>query len=317
MGKYFLENIRTHHPEAKLALVVGSRGNMIRDLFAGEPWIEVIEANRRSPASLLTLWKKYRGSDIAQTYYTASKVNLSAKLIMRAIARKLIGYDDQSSLNRYIYDIVLPLPERHKEVRLHEVDALTAAGVPVSVERLSLAYVPIIGVEKKFNITGPYMVVHLFSGSKTRGLSTQKMQELLQALAEKMPGTTLVVSGGKSDAAEAKEAAKNLPAVVIAGKASLQELMNLIVRSKVVISLDTGVGHLAAHLHHPLVIMSTCLGKISWWGPKQYGPHTPTAFFSRDDLCQHGHVFQQFPVCLSEISVEDVAHAAQNSIQAQ
>lgn len=309
MGKYFLENIRAKYPDARLGIVVGSRASMLRDLFAGEPWIEIVEANRRTPSSLISLWRQWRASDAVLTYYTAGTLNLSTKLIARLLARRgaLAGFSDFSKISSYLYDHLLPLPIRDRSVRLHECDALTALGVPVSVNRLSLNYVPIPGVAEKFGISGPYVIVHLFSGSKSRGLSTSHMRELLVALATEMPGTTLVLSGGPMDVTEAVEASDGLPVIIIAGRASLQELMNLIMGSRVVVSLDTGVGHLAAHLGRPPVIISTCLGRISWWGPDQYGPGIPAALFTCVDRCVGGHVFKSYPDCLVAIDMHAVA----------
>ena len=310
MGKYFLENIRAHYPEARTALVVGSRASMLRDLFAAEPWLEVVEANRRSPRSLAALWHGWRGSDAVLTYYTAGVLNPSTKLIARVLARRggLAGFADRSTLSRYLYAVLLPTPIRDREVRLHERDALQALGVPVSVERLTLKHIPIEGVAEKFGITGPYALVHLFSGSKTRGLTLPHMRELLAALVAEMPDVTLVLSGGAGDAIEAAQAAAGLPAVVIAGRATLQELMNLIARARVVVSLDTGVGHIAAHLGKAPIIISTCLGRISWWGPEQYG--FDTKIFTRADLCEGGHIFKPYPDCLSTIDMQEVARAA-------
>ena len=312
MGKYFLENIRAQHPNARFAIVVGSRASMLRDLFAGEPWIEVIEANRRSLPSLISLWRQWRGSDAVLTYYTMGTLNLSTKLMARSLAKNgaLIGFSDRSMFNRHLYDHLLPLPIRDRSVRLHECDALETLGVPVSIERLSLNYLPIAGVAGKFGISGPYIVAHLFSGSKTRGLSTAHMRELLAALTREMPNTTLVLSGGSGDVAEAVEASAGLSAVVIAGRATLQELMNLIAKSRVCISLDTGVGHLAAHLGRPPVILSTCLGRISWWGPDQYGPRIPAALFTCANLCALGHIYKTYPDCLAAIDMKEVAQTA-------
>ena len=312
MGKYFLENIRAEHPDARCAIVVGSRARMLKDLFAGEPWLEVVEANRRNLPALMKMWQRWRGSEIVLTNYTAGTLNLPAKLMGRLLAKRgsLAGFDDFSSVNPFLYDYLLPRPMRDRSVRLHECDALQALGVPIAHERLTLQYVPMVGVAEKFSISGNYVIVHLFSGSKTRGLKTEQMRTLLVELHKLMPGITLVLSGGAGDASEVAEASAGLPAVVIAGRASLQELMNLIVGSRVVVSLDTGVGHLAAHLGRSPVIMSTCLGRISWWGQDQYGPGIPAALFTRADLCVGGHVFKPYPDCLAALDMDAVAAKA-------
>jgi len=134
------------------------------------------------------------------------------------------------------------------------------------------------------------------------------MHELVSELAKYMPDTTLVLSGGAGDAAEALEVAQKQPtAVVIAGRATLQEMMNLIADSRAVVSLDTGMGHLAAHLGRPPIILSTCLGRISWWGSDQYGPGIPAALFTCVDRCVGGHVFKSYPDCLAAINMDAVA----------
>src|SRR3989338_2454680 len=231
MGKYFLENIRAEHPDARCAIVVGSRAGMLKDLFAGEPWLEVVEANRRDLPALMKMWRGWRGSEIVLTNYTAGTLNLPAKLMGRLLAKRgaLAGFDDSSSVNHFLYDHLLPRPIRDRAVRLHECDALAMFGIPTSINCLSLKYLPIRGVAEKFNIHRPYIIVHLFSGSRTRGLSIAHMRELVSALAKCMPDTTLVLSGGAGDVAEALEATQKQPAaVVIAGRATLQEMMNLI-----------------------------------------------------------------------------------------
>ncbi len=90
MGKYFLENVRVSNPSARFGIVVGSRGTMVRDLFSGYPWIEVVEANRRSPFSLWRLWREWRGSDMVLTQYAGKKggrFSLASKCAARLLAR--------------------------------------------------------------------------------------------------------------------------------------------------------------------------------------------------------------------------------------
>ena len=73
MGKYLLENIHIQYPQARLALVVASRGAMIRDLFAGYPWLDVREVNRRNSSALLALWKDFHWSDVVVTQYAGKQ----------------------------------------------------------------------------------------------------------------------------------------------------------------------------------------------------------------------------------------------------
>ena len=76
----------------------------------------------------------------------------------------------------------------------------------------------------------------------------------------------MVIAGGASDREEALRAAESLPVMVVAGEATLQEMMNIIAHSRMVVSIDTGMAHIAAQLGKPLVVMRTCVGR-AWWLP--------------------------------------------------
>src|SRR3989338_8260289 len=110
MAKYLLQNIRAAYPRARLGLVVAGRGAMIRDLLAAYPWLEGIEATRRSPRALWHLIKDFWRSDLGVTQYTGGTLNLSTKLISRLLARRgaLGGFVDPPPPHGPIFDPLLP-----------------------------------------------------------------------------------------------------------------------------------------------------------------------------------------------------------------
>ena len=314
MGKYLLENVHTQFPQARCGIVIAGRAGMIRDVFAAYPWLEVIEVNRRSPKALLSLWKDFHGSDFVVTQYAGKEGGsfaLASKFAARALARRggLIGFADASKWNGALYDQIVPL-HALRSVADRDRAALRAAGLAVSSSFPTLDFVRDGAVYAKFDLEAyKFIVVHLFAGNVGRGLHPDKKRELLRALANKFPGTRFVISGGKDDREEALRVAENIPAVVIAGEATLQELMNLISRSGGVISLDTGVAHITAQLRTPLVVLCSCLGR-NWWFPEQYGEDAPITVFSRSDLCTSGHVHKEYPTCINSIDMESVAQQA-------
>lgn len=314
MGKYLLENIHAQFPQARLGIVVGSREAMIRDLFAAYPWLEVIEANRRSPRSLLSLWKHFYGSDLAVTQYAGKpggRFSFASKLAARVLAKRggLIGFADASRWNGLLHDQLLPV-RPDIPVAEHDRAALRAAGVQVSLPFPTLQYVGDRAVLSKFNLeTGKFIVAHLFAGNAARGLHPDKKRELLVALAKKLPGIRLAVTGGAGDREEALRAAAGSSATVIAGEASLQELMNIIAHSRVVVSVDTGIAHITAQLGQPLIVMRTCVGR-AWWLQGQYDNNALITVFSRDGVCENGHIGQAYPACMDAIDMEEVAEKA-------
>lgn len=314
MGKYLLDNIHAQFPHARLGIVVASCGAMIRDLFAAYQWLEIIEANRRSPRALFSLWRNFHGSDVVVTQYAGKKggkFGLASKLATRILAKRgaLIGFTDASVWNGVLYDRLLPV-HFDRAVVEREREALRVAGLTISLPLPTLEFVRDDAVRAKYNLeAGKFIVVHLFAGNKGRGLHPDKKRELLDALAKKLPGIRLVISGGTADREEALRATENLSATVIAGETTLQELMNLISMSRSVVSVDTGVAHITAQLRKPLIVLCTCLG-ANWWLPEQYGKDSPITIFSRCDLCANGHRYTEYPDCMNTVDIQEVAQKA-------
>lgn len=314
MGKYLLENIHARFPSARLGIVVGSRASMLRDLFAAYPWLEIIEANRRNPSTLVSLWRNFRESDLIVTQY-AGKPNgsfsLASKLAARALAKRggLVGFADASLWNGLLYDTLVPISPTSAVIE-HDRAALRAAGVPIALTFPAMQYVEDRSVLSKFKLeAGKFIVAHLFAGNTARGLHLDKKRELLAALAKKLPNTRLVVTGGAGDREEALSAAQGVGATVIAGDATLQELMNIIAHSRMVVSVDTGIAHITAQLWKSLVVIRTCVGR-QWWFPEQYPSDAPISVFSRDGVCENGHIGQAYPACMDAIDMKEVAEKA-------
>lgn len=316
MGKYLLENIHIESPQARLGIVVASRGAMIRDLFSAYPWLEILEVHRRNPITIFSLLKNFYGSDLVVTQYAGKKggrFSFASKLVARLIAKSggLVGFADASRLNGMLYDKLVPI-RSDSAVAEHDRAALRAADISLSLPFPKMKYIKDSGVLAKCKLeANTYIVVHLFAGNKSRGLSPDKKSELLTALSKKFPDTRLVLSGGASDRAEALRVSEGIPVTVIAGEATLQEMMNLISESRGVVSVDTGVAHLAAQLGKPLVVLTTCaFVGANWWLPGQYGNDAPITVCSRGDLCAAGHGYKEYPDCMNEIDMEEVASRA-------
>lgn len=319
MGKYVLENVHAQFPDARLGIVVASRAGMIRDLFAAYPWLEVVEANRRNSWKLFVLLKDFFGSDLVVTQYAGKpggRFSFASKLFARLLAKRggLVGFTDASRWNTFLYDILVPI---NLDAAVVERDraALRAACIPIALPFPLLQCVEDLDVLQKFGLEkGKFVVVHLFAGNAGRGLHPDKKRELLAVLAKKLPDTRLVLSGGTHDRAEALLAAEGVSATVVAGETSLQDMMNLIAQSRVVVSVDTGMAHVAAQLRKSLVVLHTCLGS-NWWLSGQYGSDALITTFSGDYMCIHGHVAKEYPSCINAINMEKVALRAAAVIQ--
>ncbi|MFZ3043638.1 MAG: glycosyltransferase family 9 protein [Minisyncoccia bacterium] len=308
MGKYFLENVRAARPDARCALAVSSRVGMVRDLFAAYPWLEVVEANK-NPRSLLTLFARGR-NDLVLTPYTGGVFPIASKLVARLIARTLIGYTDASRLNRFLYTKLIPLVGRARAPRLLETDALTAAGVPVSIEHPTFSYLPQPQLLERLGLQqGKYIVLHLFSGGDARGLSPESRRTFVHTLTAVLPeGMNIVLTGSDK---ERESLGKEFPAQVVSVPTSLQELAALIDSAALMVSLDTGAAHIAAHMRKPLIVLASCVG-AQWWSSDMYGLQSPHTLFTCSEVCATGHDYSGYAKCLEAISMDAVAEKARS-----
>lgn len=309
MALYLFQNIRLANPEAKFGLVVAGRGKMIKDLLLAYPWVEVIEANRKSPKAVWHLLKNYWLSDFVSTPYTAGTVNLFTKLMARFIGRSpgVIGFIDKSRWSKYFYDTMVPIWGRGTAPRLAEQAALKAAGVPISQEYFEYEFIPQPQVFERLKVVaGEYIVIHLFAGSQTRGLDPEHQQALVDALALEFPGTQLVFTGTDHDHGFIKKL--NLPEGTVLATTTVQEMAQLIKSAKGVVSVGTGPSHMASIMRVPTAVMCVCHG-VPWCGPEQYGD-APIKVFARPDLCPNGHNGEGYARCMNAVDMTEVAQAA-------
>ena len=311
MGKYLLENIHSAYPEAQCAMLVAGSSAMIRDLLAAYPWIEVVEANTRQPRTIFAAFKKLFPSDATVTQYSGrGAFSAASKLFARLVTRhdRLAGFTDAWPLNRFLFDHLIPFSMR-RAMRLHECDALEALGIPVNIQEIKLVPNEGSGVLKKFDLLkSSYIVLNLFSGSKGRGLSLEHQMAIARVMYEKH-GTRkkIILTGGLLDETLMNSIKDAVPELIVAPGLSMQELITLVAHSLAVVSLDTGVGHIAAQTGVPLVILRTCWG-YNWWNKEQY-PRKGITVLAHDELCAGEHIKKDFPACLGAISPDEVTDA--------
>ena len=278
MGKYFLENVHAFSPDSRFFMFVGSRGGMIRELLSGYPWLTVIEANRKKPQTILDAWRILKGSEITLTQVSEKHFSTPSKLFARLVTKSggLAGFEDGFWGNAFLYDIRIPFTGGERESRgivTEERKALAAFGIPISISEFSLSF-PKNDAVSKFSLTpNQYALLHLFSGNEGRDVSPEKRKLIVRELRKVLPADiAIVLTGGPGDVPRATDAANGLPGVmVLAGETTITELINLIANARVVMGLNTGAAHIAAHLKRPLVVLSQEGGKNAWWGKEMYG----------------------------------------------
>ena len=221
---------------------------------------------------------------------------------------RLVGFTDSWPFNRLIFDHLMPF-SMLRAMRLHECDALNALGVPVAFPEITLVPQKGTMVLEQLNLgKDPYLVLNLFSGSRGRGLSLEHQRTITRTIIDTFGARMkIVLTGGPSDEPLMRSIKERAPTLVLALGIGMQALITLVAKSKAVVSLDTGVAHIAAQTGVPLVVMRTCWG-YNWWNKDQY-PREKIIVLAHDEFCSNGHVAKDFPACLSVISTEEVARA--------
>lgn len=127
------------------------------------------------------------------------------------------------------------------------------------------------------------------------------------ALADRLSsdhGLAVVATGSKSESVmiEQIQALAKHPIVNLAGNTSLPQLTEVLRTAKLVVSNDTGPGHIAAALGRPLVMM------FSWSNPLRVGPyHRPECIVARDTTSRGLAIKSRDPLhSIHHITLEEV-----------
>jgi len=126
--------------------------------------------------------------------------------------------------------------------------------------------------------TPPYAVIIPGSAQVSKCWPADRFAALADRLASEY-GLSVVATGGKSESPmidQIRSLVKR-PIVNLAGQTSLPELVEVLRQARLVVSNDTGPGHIAGALGRPLVML------FSWSNPLRVGPYgRPECIVGRD-----------------------------------
>ena len=156
--------------------------------------------------------------------------------------------------------------------------------------------------------TSPYIAIFPGASVKERRWSVEKFRSLVQYIADS--GFAAVIIGGKEDRNSGEAILSGTSGLNLAGSTSLAGTAVVIARSRLLVSGDSGVLHIAVGLGIPTVALFGA-GIAKKWGP-QGAMHT---VINRNLACSPCTLFGTTPVCtaavrcLDEIGIEEVFEA--------
>jgi ADP-heptose:LPS heptosyltransferase len=160
----------------------------------------------------------------------------------------------------------------------------------------------------------PFLALCPFPSSRIRRYPNEKLVVAVRAFARRHP-LTVVIMGGPADVEEEiplrSALADTVPVVSAVGKLSLLETATLLRESRVVLSVETGLAHLAAAFSRPTVVLIGG-GHYGWFGPwgdprRVRWLHHPLPCYQCNWLCELDR-----PRCVEDIPANEVDAALES-----
>jgi ADP-heptose:LPS heptosyltransferase len=297
-----IADLRCAFPSASITFFAGESNFEIADMLEGVD--RVIKLPMSNPAAALTSIRS-TSVDVLLDFGQWSRVDALLSLLSRS--RFTIGFRTRAQYRHYGYDLAL---EHSSDV--HELDNFRSLVYPLGAHAQN---VPSLRVSEKAGLSKEYLAFHLWPGGRRRLLKewpTERWLGLVEEFAK--PEMRVVLTGSPSDRRLnddliARTVSRARPFVLNAAGSSLKKTAAILARARVVVSVDTGLMHMAAALGVPLVALH---------GPsssKRWGPVSQTAIVVESPITGCGYISHGWesvsdpPACMEGISFEMVRDA--------
>lgn len=263
-----LLDLRRHFgPDVFIVHFCGVKNRSAAQLLRGADRIEVIHLTHPLAAARTIRAEKL---DLFFDASSSQRVTAILALTSRAFA---VGYNSPGQYRHRAFDAAVPHRADQHELENYR-DLLRAVGIPVLAE--PAVDVPPGDLPQPWHSETDIVVFHLWpAGGK---LSLREWPEdhwiaLAQTLAR--PDTIFAITGAPSELVQSRAVASRISrsagvrAAAFEGEGGLVQLVRLLRRARLVVSVNTGIMHLAAVVGAPTVSLNGPTAGHRW------GPHGP------------------------------------------
>lgn len=299
-----VDEIKSEYPDSRITWICAANNLGMVNALKYKGIDEVFCFEMKSPIRALKGIKSLGHFDYVLDFAPWARINA---VISWALSGQFkAGFKRKKMYRHYVYDAWA----EHLDTK-HEIDnyreILKIAGVNIK------ELIPSFQSNVSSLVESNYVVFHVYPGGSLSTLkrwSEEKWIDLAKQIND-IYGYRILFSGGRNDSAALNGIVSQLSlecvkAVNIAGDYSLQEMINVLKNAKAVVSVDTGIMHLAAAAEATLIAL---LGPTAdeRWGPlsdkaivvSSKEKCSPCISLGFDSVCKKA-------ACMENISVEMV-----------
>jgi heptosyltransferase I len=307
-----IKEIKSQYPNSSITFVCSKSNVAMVNLLASID--QVILFQMGNPIKSLNEILKLDYFDLVLDFGPWPRIN--GIIAWQAKAGFKIGFKRKKMYRHYVYDIAV----EHRD-DLHEIEnyrnLLRAAHICIH------GFIPQLHVDDSIQpIKESYVIFHAFPGGSSvplRSWSNVNWIELGRKIYRKY-GYKIVFSGGPKDKLIAGKMVyelqkEGIDAESIAAKCPLEWMPSILAKAKLVVSVNTGIMHMSAAVHVPLIALHGATSDIRW------GPLSDNAVVVKSgEKCQPciSLGFEsncQDPVCMQHITVHMVWDKVEGMIQ--
>lgn len=257
--------LRDQHPQTKIIIFASSENAAIYPILSGYDELVVLPVTK--PLKALKLLRRYSLDILIDTSQWAK---LGALYSLFTKARFKIGFNTPGQFRHYGYNSSVEHSNAVHELEnfrslLRPLDIFYQGNPSLKLEKIAGQNLDSIDLKQH----QPYIVFHPWaSGTRSdlRQWPIDSWVELAKSLVAE--NWNILISGSPQNHADAEELANAIGAGnklnVLAGKLSLSETAKALLGASAVISVNTGIAHLADHLNVPTIALNGPTNSVRW-----------------------------------------------------
>jgi ADP-heptose:LPS heptosyltransferase len=269
LASALFSDLRRHFPDCRLVLVHGPSNRALRALL---PHVETVELAIKNPFKAFFQIRRMKGVDVWLDTGQWPRMNALLSFVARILGKAAftVGFKTTGQYRHYLYDKSL----RHRP-DVHELENFRALLAPLNCPALSFPKIEVsmeeVSPQVRTHLQTPFVVVHMFAGGSKPFLKEpdedQWVNWIDQITAQEVD---VIFTGIGSDTPKARQVEakcqRGKRIFVLTGALSLRETAQILKAARYVLSVNTGILHLAAAvgvktlgIHGPTSVLR--------WGP--------------------------------------------------